>query len=438
LKQHKPLINPTKEIRLMSTPQQPSLFSTLPENTLNLPLAERLRPKTLDEVLGQQALLGEQGPLRAMVQQGRLVSLLFWGPPGVGKTTLASILAKAAGHRFIALSAVNSGLKELREVIAEAERLRQQVATPTVLFIDELHRYSKTQQDALLPYVERGTITLLAATTENPSFQVVGALLSRLLVLKLKALAPESLIQLLNKAAVSLGHTPKSLFSPEAVGFLLRYANGDGRHLLTLLDAAYACAPEEVSNGTAPISVALLEGLVQQLYVRYDNMADQHFDHASAYQKSLRGSDADAAIYWLAKMIAGGEDPRFIARRLVITAAEDVGLADPQALILAQAAADAAERVGWPEARIPLSLATCYVARAPKCNKALLAIDAALEDITKQGHSYDVPLHLKDSHYSGAKAYGHGEGYVYSHDHPEVKQAFLPQALLGRRYLEVD
>jgi putative ATPase len=419
---------------------QPSLFDSARERNRRVPLADALRPQTLDDFLGQEAVIGPGAPLRTMVESGRLTSLLFWGPPGVGKTTLARLVAQRSNARFETLSAVSSGIKELREVVAEAEKALGMSGQPTVLFIDEIHRYSKTQQDALLPHVEHGTITLVGATTENPSFQVIPALLSRLLVLRLDYLSREHIGRLLKRAVAVLGDLD---ITQEAVGFLIDYANGDGRSALTLLDAAYACAPTHpTKEPDAPprrlIRISLLEQLAQQNRLNYDRQGDEHYDHASAYQKSLRGSDPDAALYWLAKMVAGGEDPRFIARRLVITASEDVGLADPMAMILANTAADIIERVGMPEGRIPLATATAYVARAPKSNRAYKAIDTALSDIQHRGKSYPVPKHLRDAHYSGAKDHGHGVGYRYSHDAPDAPQDFLPPELVGTRYLEPE
>lgn len=419
--------------RTKASQQQPSLFQEARQRFQ--PLAERLRPRTLDDVIGQPHLTDDDGPLRRMVVNRHLVSLLLWGPPGVGKTTLARVLATSVEAEFVALSAVNSGVKDLREVVEAAQTRQQAEGRGTVLFLDEIHRYSKTQQDALLPHVEDGTLTLIGATTENPCFQVVPALLSRMLLLRLEGLDRAAMLHLLKRAVEVTG----VLLEPKkpCANYLLRHANGDGRKLISLLDAALACAPAtppDGDDGGPPIvTLELLERLAQQTAVRYDGgSGDQHYDHASAYQKSLRGSDANAAIYWLAKMIAAGEDLRFITRRLVVTAAEDVGLADPQALVIAQSAADACERLGLPEARIPLALATLYVAQAPKSNVAIKAIDAALHDIQQKGWSFDPPPHLRDAHYPGAKQLGHGQGYIYTHDHPTTPQQFLPDALVGR------
>jgi putative ATPase len=419
----------------MSASPQPNLFTADAAAAANkqTPLADRLRPKRLEDVVGHEQLLGNTGSLRQMVANQQLVSLLFWGPPGVGKTTLARLLAQTSGYRFEQLSAVNSGLRELRSVITAAEEALRYYQQKTVLFIDELHRYSKTQQDALLPYVENGTVTLLGATTENPSFQVIPALLSRMLMVRLQALTPDQVKTVLGRAIRTLGHLA---LQKEAVDFLVQYANGDARSALTLLEAGVASAPRN-EEGRAVLRLDQLEQLAQQNRLMYDRQSDEHYDHASAYQKSMRGNDADAALYWLAKMVAGGEDPRFIARRLMTCAAEDVGLADPQAFMLAEAAYRSVEQLGWPEARIPLALATAYVARAPKSNAAYTAINSALEDVTHKGKAYPVPMHLRDSHYSGAKGLGHGQGYIYTHDRPALAQTFLPDAMVGTVYLEL-
>lgn len=433
--------------------QANNLLNLLAEQNRQTPLPELLRPKTLDDFLGQENILGPGTPLRNLIETRQLTSMVFWGMPGVGKTTLARIIAQNSGARFIELSAVNSGIKELREAIAEAEESLKMSGTPTVVFIDEIHRYSKTQQDAILPHVENGTITLMGATTENPSFQVIPALLSRVLVVRLNTIEREHMKTLVKRGVIHLGKTrQKTSISHEAIGFIVDYANGDGRSALNLLETAFKCAPvisieKEGDSGegtdvgtphtekTRLIELDLLEHLAQQNRLNYDRQGDEHYDHASAYQKSMRGGDADAAIYWLGKMIAGGEDPRFIARRLMITAAEDVGLADPQAFQLAVAAAESVEKLGLPEGRIPLALATIYTAQAAKSNAAICAIDAALNDIQHKGHSYPVPPHLRDGHYSGAKNYGHGVGYIYSHDHPDQPQDFLPPELLNKRYV---
>ncbi len=417
-----------------------NLLNLLAEQNRQTPLPELMRPKTLDDYLGQEEVLGMGTPLRNLIETRQLISLIFWGLPGVGKTTLARIIAKGSAAEFIELSAVNSGIKELREAVAQAEETLKLSGAATVVFIDEIHRYSKTQQDAILPFVENGTIILMGATTENPSFQVIPALLSRVLIVRLNALNREHMKTLIKRGVVFLGKIRQKLtISLEAMGFIADYANGDGRSALNLLETAFKCAPiwkDEKGDDTRLIEMTLLEQLAQQNRLNYDRQGDEHFDHASAYQKSMRGGDADAAIYWLGKMLVGGEDPRFIARRLMITASEDVGLADPKAFQLAVAAAQAVERLGLPEGRIPLAMATIYTANAPKSNAAIGAIDAAMADITRNGHNYPVPAHLRDAHYSGAKAYGHGVGYVYTHNHPETPQTFLPAELAEKRYVK--
>lgn len=409
------------------------LFGWYHEQNRPLPLAEALRPNSLEHYLGQESVVGDNKPLRNLIASKKLTSLILWGPPGVGKTTLARIISRNTNARFMELSAVHSGLKELREAIHQAEEAAKFSGQATVIFIDEIHRYSKTQQDALLPFVEQGTITLIGATTENPSFQVIPALLSRLLLIRLESLSREAIRTLLVKGVEKLGHLH---VTDEALQFLVDYANGDARSALTLLDIANKCALSE--EGQRVVSVELLEQLAQQNRLNYDRQGDEHYDHASAYQKSMRGGDADAAIYWLGKMIAAGEDPRFIARRLIVTAAEDVGLAAPMALVLAMDAAEAVERLGLPEGRIPLALATIYIARAKKSNAAICAIDKALHDIRSAGKCYPVPKHLRDSHYQGAEKYGHGVGYKYSHDHPGTPQNFLPDELIGTRYVNFE
>jgi len=408
-----------------------NLLDSLGDAARRTPLAQRLRPRTLNDYVGQQAVLGEGTPLRNMIETQSLTSLLLWGPPGVGKTTLARIIAENSGARFVELSAVSSGIADLRKIVDEAKEALNFTQRPTVLFIDEIHRYNKTQQDALLPNVENGLLTLIGATTENPSFQVNAALLSRVLVVRLSFLERDQVRLLLARGVEALAECE---VEDEALGFIVDYANGDGRSALNLLETAYHCAP--LTGAIKHITVSLLEKLAQQQRLNYDMAGDEHYDHASAFQKSLRGSDADAAIYWLAKMIAAGEDPRFIARRLMVTAAEDVGNAAPTALVLATAAAEAVERLGLPEARIALAQAVIYIARAPKSNQAICAIDKALGDIKHYGKSFPVPPHLRDAHYSDAEKYGHGVGYVYSHENPDVPQTFLPEALVGTRYVE--
>ena len=407
-----------------------NLLDLLGDKHRRVPLPELLRPTTLSGYLGQQNVLGASAPLRNLIESHSLTSLILWGPPGVGKTTLARLIAKNSNAEMTELSAVSSGIADLRKVIEQARETLNFSQKQTVLFIDEIHRYNKAQQDALLPYVENGTITLIGSTTENPSFQVIPALLSRVLIIRLDYLSREEIAELLKRGVAQLGNLQ---INAEALSFIVDYANGDGRSALNLLETAYQCAPLEANARV--VTITLLEQLAQQGRLNYDRQGDEHYDHASAYQKSLRGSDADAAVYWLGKMIAGGEDPRFIARRLLVTASEDVGNADPMALLVATAAAEAVERLGLPEGRIPLAQATIYVAQAKKSNQSITAIGAAMDDIQHNGKSFPVPKHLRDSHYQGAKGYGHGVGYIYSHNHPDAAQTFLPEPLIGTRYV---
>lgn len=411
------------------------------------PLAVRMRPQSADEIVGQQHLLKPGSPLRRLLTPSTdspagLSSVILWGPPGTGKTTLAYLIARASGRRFCEVSAVTSGVKDLRDVISQARRGLTTTGEETILFVDEVHRFSKSQQDALLPAVENRWVTLVAATTENPSFSVISPLLSRSLLLTLHALSSEDLSLLLDRALTSESGL-KSLFSlsSDARSALLRLAGADARKALTLLEAAAASCIErggegqlaEEGSGPREIEIADVENAANQALVRWDQ--DQHYDVASAFIKSMRGSDVDAAIHYLARMLEAGEDPRFIARRIMICAAEDVGMAAPEVLTTAVSAAQAVAMVGMPEARIILSEAVIAVAASPKSNRAYLAIDEALRDI-RHGKGGPVPTHLRDAHYSGAQALGHGVDYIYAHDAPHhvAAQHYLPEDLRGTSY----
>lgn len=396
------------------------------------PLAARLRPTTLDEVVGQDHLLGKGKPLRRLIEADRLSSVILWGPPGTGKTTLASLIATATSKRFIALSAVTAGVKDVRETVESAREQRKLYDRGTIMFLDEIHRFNRAQQDALLPSVEDGTLVLIGATTENPSFSVNGPLLSRSTLFRLRAHTPESLRALIARA---LKGTPASL-DPDAAEHLINQADGDGRSLLTSLEVALALA-DDPERGEMQYRVTLndAEAAVDSRVLRYG--PDEHYDIISAFIKSLRGSDPDASLYWLARMITAGEDARFIARRLMIFASEDVGLADPLAIVVAEAAARAVEFVGLPEAQLNLAQAVVHLATAPKSNRVALGIWAAMADVAERSAS-EVPIHLRDAHYKGATKLGHGKGYLYPHDAPDgwVPQQYLPDDLVDRRYYE--
>lgn len=394
------------------------------------PLAARMRPRSLEQVFGQEHLLGPGRPLRRLVEGSGEASVILYGPPGTGKTTIASLIATTMGQNFVGLSALDSGVKQVREVITAARRDAIS-GTRTVLFIDEVHRFSKTQQDALLAAVENRTVLLVAATTENPSFSVVSPLLSRSLLLELRPLNPEDMRALVARAvAAPEGLAGRISLSEEASELLVRLAGGDARRALTYLEAA----AEAVADGQE-LSADILSANINRAVVRYDRDGDQHYDVTSAFIKSIRGSDVDAALHYLARMIHAGEDPRFIARRLMIHAAEDIGMADPQALVIATAAAQAVALIGLPEARLPLAEATIYLATAPKSNSVIQAIDSALADISA-GHSGPVPPHLRDGHYDGATRLGNAVGYRYPHDDPRgvLPQQYLPDDLAGRTY----
>ena len=409
-----------------------SLFDLEPTNAYE-PLPVRMRPTKLDHLYGQEKAVGKGTFLRAMVEKDTIPSMLFYGPCGTGKTTLAGIIAKVSNSHFVNLNATNAGIGELRNIIEDARKRVRSLQQRTILFLDEIHRFNKSQQDVLLPCVEDGTIILIGATTENPFFEVNRPLLSRLRLITLEALTPKAIGQILRRAItdeeVGLGKRRLQVTDEvlEDVGI---FVNGDGRMALNILEQAAAMVPDE---GT--ITIEVLEKVVGRRIYTYDKKGDSHYDTISAFIKSMRGSDVQATVHYLARMIEAGEDPNFIARRIVICAAEDVGLADPQALILANVAAQAAHMVGFPEARIILSEAACYVALAPKSNSAYLAIDAAIADVRHKDCG-QVPDHLKDSHYSGASKLGHGNTYKYAHNYPNgyVKQQYLPTPLMDASY----
>ena len=392
------------------------------------PLAERMRPRTLDDYVGQKHLVGEGAVLRKMIDAGRISSFILWGPPGVGKTTLAQIIANKLETPFYTLSAVTSGVKDVRDVIERAKGGRFFNSASPILFIDEIHRFSKSQQDSLLGAVEKGVVTLIGATTENPSFEVIRPLLSRCQLYVLKSLDKDDLLELLHRAVttdVELSKRKRELRQTDA---MLRYSGGDARKLLNILELVV----ESAGDGDVVIDDKLVEEKLQQNPLAYDKGGDMHYDIISAFIKSIRGSDPDAALYWMARMIEGGEDPQFIARRLVISAAEDIGLANPNALLLANAAFDAVMKIGWPEGRIPLAEATVYLATSPKSNSAYCAIDNALA-IVRQTGNLPVPLHLRNAPTKLMKDLGYHDGYLYSHDYPGnfVSQQYLPDALNG-------
>lgn len=400
------------------------------------PLAERLRPTTLNEYIGQKHLVGEKAILRQMIESGHIASFILWGPPGVGKTTLARIIANQLDRPFYTLSAVTSGVKDVREVIekAKSNRMFAQGKSP-VLFIDEIHRFSKSQQDSLLGAVENGTVTLIGATTENPSFEVITPLLSRCQVYVLKVLENEDLLGLLNRAITSDPELKRLTICVDETEAILRYAGGDARKLLNIIELV--CSADQESE--IHITNQVVTDKLQQNPMAYDKNGEIHYDIISAYIKSIRGSDPDAAIYWLARMIAGGEDPKFIARRLLISAAEDIGLANPNALLLANACFDSLQKIGWPEGRIILAETTIYLASSPKSNSAYLAIDGALALVEKTGN-LPVPLHLRNAPTKLMKELNYGTHYKYSHDYPNhfVVQQFLPDEITGESIWKVQ
>jgi len=403
---------------------------------LSAPLASRMRPRSLEEYAGQSHILAPGQLLRRAIEADRIQSLIFYGPPGTGKTSLAQIIARQTRNKFERLSGVESNVPEMRRVLATASNRLANTGEPTLLFIDEIHRFNKAQQDVLLPDVENGTVRLIGATTHNPFFFVNAPLVSRSQIFELRPLSEDEIVSLLRRALLDrergLAHL-KIEAADEALRHLGRVSDGDARKALNALEIA-ALTTEPGTDGRIHINIAVAEQSIQRKAIAYDADEDAHYDTISAFIKSMRGSDPDAALYWLAKMIEAGEDPRFITRRIVICAAEDVGLADPMALVLANAAHQAAEFIGWPEARIPIAEATIYIATAHKSNTSITAIDAALSDV-RSGRTLPVPEHLRDAHYKGAARLGHGEGYEYSHDHPGH---FVPQDYLGaeKRYYE--
>ncbi|NLY78162.1 MAG: replication-associated recombination protein A [Tissierellia bacterium] len=409
------------------------------ENQLrkNAPLADRMRPETLDEFLGQSHILGKGKFLNRLIRADRICSMIFYGPPGVGKTTLARIIANSTKMNFEKLSAVMAGVKEIRDVANKAEESLKLYNKRTILFIDEIHRFNKAQQDALLPYVERGIIILIGATTENPYFEVNKALLSRMMVLPLKSLTEEDIIQILKRALKDeekgIGRFKVNI-GEQVLDFIAKSSNGDARAALNSLEIAVLSTPQD-QNGIINIDMETIKECLLTKYVKYDKAGDEHYDTISAFIKSMRGSDPDAALYWLAKMIESGEDPKFIARRIIICASEDVGNADPLALNIAISAFNAVNVIGMPEGRIPLAQAACYIACAPKSNAAYVGINRALEDVRNKPIGR-VPAHLRDASYKEASKLGHGVGYKYPHDYEGayVKQQYLPDELLGIKY----
>ena len=412
--------------------------SGVPAFNAGAPLAVRMRPTTLDEVVGQAHLLGEGAPLRRLLSPGSsdgvaVSSVVLWGPPGTGKTTLAYLIARASGRRFIELSAVSSGVSDVRRVVDDARRTLASGGEETILFVDEVHRFSKSQQDSLLPAVENRWVVLVAATTENPSFSVISPLLSRSLLLTLRPLDADAIERLIRRAlADERGLAGHFSITDEAVAGLVRLAGSDARKSLTLLEAAAGVASDD---GSGEITVTSVEAAANQALVRWSK--DQHYDVASAFIKSMRGSDVDASLHYLARMIEAGEDPRFIARRIMIAASEEIGMAAPEVLTTCVSVAQGVALIGMPEARLLLAQAVVAVATAPKSNATYLAIDRAIADV-RAGRGGAVPEHLRDAHYAGAKTLGHGDGYLYAHDQPHhvAAQQYLPDDLEGARYYE--
>jgi putative ATPase len=425
-----------KDLFATSAPPAPEAARGASQTSSHQPLAARMRPRHLEEYVGQRHILAPGQLLRRAIEADRIQSLIFYGPPGTGKTSLAQIIANHTKSKFERLSGVESNVADMRRVLSSAGNRLENTGQSTILFIDEIHRFNKSQQDILLPDVESGVVRLIGATTHNPFFFVNSPLVSRSQIFELQSLTEEDLQELLQRALTlperGLGHM-KIRADDDALKHLARVADGDARKVLNSLEIA-ALTTTPSSDGFVHVTISVAEQCIQKKAIVYDGDGDAHYDTISAFIKSMRGSDPDATLYWLAKMIHAGEDPRFISRRIVICAAEDVGLADPMALILAQAAHHASEFVGWPEARIPIAQAAIYIATANKSNSAYMAIDAALEDV-RAGRTLAVPQHLRDGHYPGAKKLGHGKGYEYAHDHPDH---FVPQDYLGaaKRYYE--
>lgn len=395
------------------------------------PLAERMRPRTLDQYIGQKQLVGEGAVLRKMLDEKRITSFILWGPPGVGKTTLAHIVANTLQVPFYTLSAVTSGVKDVRDVIQKAKSNSFFNSASPILFIDEIHRFSKSQQDSLLGAVEKGIVTLIGATTENPSFEVIRPLLSRCQTYVLKPLGKDDLLELLNRAITQDVELKKKHIVVEESGAILRYSGGDARKLLNILELVV----DSAGSDDIAITDSLVTSLLQQNPLAYDKKGDMHYDIISAFIKSIRGSDPDAALYWLARMIEGGEDPKFIARRIVISASEDIGLANPNALLLANAAFDAVDKIGWPEGRIPLAEAVVYLATSPKSNSAYLGINSALQEVRQSGNQ-PVPLHIRNAPTKLMAELGYHDGYKYPHDFPGhfTQQQYLPNTLTDKRF----
>ena len=413
------------------------LFDFMRENTMDKesPLASRLRPATLDEVVGQQHIIGKDKLLYRAIKADKLGSVIFYGPPGTGKTTLAKVIANTTSADFKQINATVAGKKDMEEIVKEARDSLGMFGRKTILFVDEIHRFNKGQQDYLLPFVEDGTLTLIGATTENPYFEVNGALLSRSRVFELKPLEREDIRELIRRAVYDRDKgmgAYNAVIDEEAMNFLADVANGDARAALNAVELGIMTTERDAADGKIHIDIDVAQECIQKRVVRYDKDGDNHYDTISAFIKSMRGSDPDAAVYYLARMLYAGEDMKFIARRIMICAAEDVGNADPQALVVAVAAAQAAERIGLPEAQIILSQAVTYVASAPKSIAACNAVFEALEAV-RSSKTMPVPVHLQDAHYKGAAKLGHGQGYLYAHDFPNhyVKQQYLPDGMEG-------